>query len=231
MKKYIFFFSIFIYSFDIYSSNKCGFSIDFMTGKDTAIKHLHPEVKYNLDSMIKKAKENGLEIEVVSGFRTFERQKKIWNFKYNKYIKEGLSPINSINKIIRYSTIPGTSRHHWGTDIDIVIKKSNYSGDLLLEKHFKKNGMFFELKKWLDKNANNFGFYLVYTENKNRKGFNYEPWHFSYKKVAKKIFRCYIKKVDLKDIVNNINGYSYIDNKFLEKYLLENIMGINPELK
>ena len=31
-----------------------------------------------------------------------------------------LEPKKAISEIIRFSTVPGTSRHHWGTDIDII---------------------------------------------------------------------------------------------------------------
>ena len=42
----------------------------------------------------------------------------------------------AIDKIIEYSTLPGTSRHHWGTDIDIIDAEPPEEGDVLLPKNF-----------------------------------------------------------------------------------------------
>jgi len=68
------------------------------------------------EKMRKAALKDGIKIKIVSGFRDFDRQKMIWNSKFKKFTTEyNLSAIDAINEIIRFSTIPGTSRHHWGT--------------------------------------------------------------------------------------------------------------------
>ena len=68
---------------------------------------------------------DGLKIKIVSGHRDFERQTLIWNSKFIKFTKEfKLTPEEAINEIIRFSTVPGTSRHHWGTEIDIIDEKT-----------------------------------------------------------------------------------------------------------
>ena len=146
-------------------------------------------------------KEN-IHIKIVSSYRNFNRQKAIWERKYKKFTNQGLSPIAAIKKIIEYSTIPGTSRHHWGTDIDIIDANATYSGDVLVPKKFHGNGSFCKLKEWLDKNAKTFGFYLVYTDNANRKGFKYEPWHYSYAPLSKPMLEAY-KKLDIKKILTD----------------------------
>lgn len=76
---------------------------------------------------------------------------------------------------MEYSTIPGTSRHHWGTDIDIIDANQPYKGDPLESDKFHGDGPFCALKEWMDLHANTFGFYLVYTDNDKRTGFYYEP--------------------------------------------------------
>jgi LAS superfamily LD-carboxypeptidase LdcB len=67
------------------------------------------------EKMRKAAKKEGVVLEIVSGYRSYDRQKAIWNRKYKANETAGLSPEQNIKKIIEYSTLPGTSRHHWGT--------------------------------------------------------------------------------------------------------------------
>ena len=94
-------------------------------------------VNLKFNQMKNAAKKEGINMKIVSGYRSFNRQKIIWNRKFLNNQKQGLNPLENINKIIQYSTIPGTSRHHWGTDIDIIDENHNIKGDLLLEKILK----------------------------------------------------------------------------------------------
>ena len=77
---------------------------------------------YNAFIKMKDAAENdGIKIKLVSGFRDFYRQQTIWNNKYKKFTEEFLlDGPSAIQEIIRFSTIPGTSRHDWGTVIDVI---------------------------------------------------------------------------------------------------------------
>mgnify|MGYP000361024788 CR=1 FL=1 len=77
------------------------------------------------------AEKDGIIIKLVSGFRDFYRQQMIWNNKYRKFTNEfSLDGPTAIKEIIRFSTIPGTSRHHWGTEIDIIDKNFENEKDL-----------------------------------------------------------------------------------------------------
>ncbi len=67
--------------------------------------------------MYNAAKKDGVNLKIISGTRNFYAQKAIWNRKWQKY--EALSPKDRALKILEYSSMPGTSRHHWGTDIDL----------------------------------------------------------------------------------------------------------------
>ena len=179
------------------------------------------------------AKRDGIYLKIVSAYRGFERQKLIWNNKYEKFTNDfSLEPEKAISEIIRFSTVPGTSRHHWGTDIDIIDGNFPYEENVLVSEKFEKDGLFYKLKNWLDNNSENFGFYLTYTNDKNRKGFEFEPWHYSYKPVSVKYYRALIK-TDLKNIIKSldINGSDYFDESFIDTYIAENIMDINPDLK
>ena len=63
-------------------------------------------------------------------------------------------------------------------------------------------------------------------------GFDYEPWHYSYAPVSKKILNKLIES-GLKQIIQkeNINGAEYFNDEFLTKYINQNILDINPDLK
>ena len=125
------------------------------------------------EKMQKAAKKEGVVLEIVSGYRSYNRQKAIWNRKYKANETAGLSPEQNIKKIIEYSTLPGTSRHHWGADVDIVDGSKPKVGDVLVAEKFHDKGPYTQLKIWMDQHAKNFGFYLPYTQNPNRKGLNH----------------------------------------------------------
>lgn len=186
------------------------------------------------DAFIKlsaKALESDIHIQSVSSYRGFEHQNRIWQRKYERYTSMGLSPKESLKKIIEYSTIPGTSRHHWGTDIDLIDGNVTQPNNVLHPNHFEGSGCFSKFKSWMDTNANDFGFYLVYTNSKERKGFKYEPWHYSYQPLSKNILDQY-RNLDLKQIITSehLMGYEHFSEAFIETYRNENILDINPEL-
>lgn len=193
--------------------------------------NLQEEAYKSFLKMKEDAFKDGINIKVVSSYRNFDKQKSIWERKYKRFTSQGLAPEKAIEKIIEYSTIPGTSRHHWGTDIDIIDNNGDQTGDVLVPKKFHGKGPFCKLKDWLDENANNYGFYLVYTDNANRKGFKYEPWHYSYAAISKPMLKAY-KKLNIKNILleEKLLGSKYFTDKFIEKYLKENVLDINPEL-
>ncbi len=183
-------------------------------------------------NMKKEALKDGIKIEIVSGFRSYNRQKQIWNRKFRINKMNGLSPQQNILKIIEYSTLPGTSRHHWGTDIDIIDGNKTVSGDVLLEKNFHGDGPYVKLRKWMDINAKRFGFYRPYNNNPKRKGFEYEPWHYSYAPIAIPMLKAYVK-LKFKDqiVQKDLEGYQYLNQNFLDKYKREHILGISNNLK
>ena len=179
------------------------------------------------------AEKDGIIIKLVSGFRDFYRQQMIWNNKYKKFTNEfSLDGPTAIKEIIRFSTIPGTSRHHWGTEIDIIDKNFENEKDLLISKKYEEGGIFSSLKKWMDKNSKRFGFYIVYDDDSNRPGFEYEPWHYTYKPVSDLCQREFLK-LNLKSIISKtkVEGKEFINDEFIKKYIDENILGISSHLK
>ena len=221
----------------IFSQNEVTKGDFFLLGKnnlkETIRSGLLPEAYIKFKQMQNDAKKDGIEIEIVSGYRSYQKQKNIWNYKYNKNFKKGIFGIKNINRIIQYSTLPGTSRHHWGTDIDVIDKRFTPKGDLLIEKNYSENGIYSQLYRWMKKNSKNYGFYLVYDDSPKRKGFKFEPWHYSYKPLSVRFLKRYIESNLIFKITqdSSLLGRKFINNSFLESYLKENLLDISKDLK
>ena len=182
------------------------------------------------EKMRKAAQNDGIKIKEEVNLK---RQKEIWNSKFLRFTKEKkLSGIDAINEIIRFSTIPGTSRHHWGTEIDVIDDKYKNEKNPLIAAKYEKDGIFSKLKKWMDENSEKFGFYLVYTDDSSREGFEYEPWHYTYLPISKKYLNEFLK-IDIIEIISKIDieGKELFNEKFITDYLINNILQINPDLK
>lgn len=220
-----------------FSQDTLDFDNSFLMGKKEAListnQGLLPQVEMAFLEMQKAARKDSIELKIVSSFRSYAAQKRIWNRKYLRFTNEGLSPEKAITKIIEYSTIPGTSRHHWGTEIDVIDAQPLVEGDVLLEEHFHDSGPYVKLGRWLTKNAATYGFELVYTKDRSRKGFLYEPWHYSYSALSVGFLSTYLKEnlIDKIAIDSSLFGNTYLSKHFLNRYLEENIKGISSQLK
>lgn len=121
-------------------------------------------------------------IQIISATRNFYTQKKIWNEKWcgkrkiNQIhdITKISDPILRAVKILEYSSMPGTSRHHWGTDFDLNSLNNAYF----------KNGEGKIIFDWLKKNAAKYGFAQPYNKERSD-GYNEEKWHWSYIPLSK----------------------------------------------
>ena len=81
------------------------------------------------------------------------------------------------------------------------------------------------------KNAHKYGFYLVYTDDKDRNGFLYEPWHYSYKPDAIEIIKSYDIRTGFAYFkTTNVSGSEIIDINFWNNYMQKYFFGINPIL-
>lgn len=213
------------------------FSADRLSGRVVAemrddFSGLQPEVVEAFKKMAEAAAKEGIDLKVVSGFRSYRRQAEIWNDKYKEYRKEGLTPLQVVERITEYSTIPGTSRHHWGTDLDLIDAAPGETEGVLVAGKFEAGGPFAKMKQWMDAHAGDYGFYLVYTNDPGRKGFHYEPWHYSYAPLSKPMFRAFLE-LDLETIIDpsELYGGQLLRGNLLEAYKNEHIMDINPQLK
>jgi hypothetical protein len=136
---------------------------------------------------------------------------------------------------MEFSAIPGTSRHHWGTEVDLIDLYRPVLEKPLEQSEFTTGGNFDKLYQWLQEHANEYGFYEIYDNNPARKGFHFEPWHYSFLPLAQKFHAAYMS-VDIKPTLTqgDIAGSEYFTDDFFKKYLTEYVMqpsvlnGINP---
>lgn len=209
-------------------------AIKVLTGQYPNPKNaLEKDAQAALEKMQRAALKDGIQIKLVSGYRSFNRQREIWNRKYNKYAAQGLKPDAIFDKIVEYSTVPGTSRHHWGTDMDLIDGAVKVSGDVLVPEKYHGKGPFCKFKEWMEAHAATYDFELVYTYSDQRTGFRYEPWHYSYVPLSRKRYNDYLTQVDLLPFLRsqNIKGMDKISDARLKRYLEEHIKGVNPVLK
>jgi LAS superfamily LD-carboxypeptidase LdcB len=96
-----------------------------------------------------------------------------------------LAPEKRVETILLWSALPGASRHHWGSDIDVVDGRVVAGGyEARLERpEFGRSGPFAALSRWLSRSMRRYGFYRPYT--RAGRGVQPEPWHLSYAPVAR----------------------------------------------
>ncbi|MEP7243065.1 MAG: M15 family metallopeptidase [Gammaproteobacteria bacterium] len=156
---------------------------------------LHADVVEPAFNMRAAAAAAGLDLAIVSSFRDFDRQVLIWNAKYRgerPLLDRGGRLLNAadlddstrVDAILLWSALPGASRHHWGTDIDVIDRRAvaaDYRPQLTVDE-FSGGGPFAQLNAWLGANLGNHGFFRPYTTYLG--GVQPEPWHLSYAPVA-----------------------------------------------
>jgi len=158
---------------------------------------LHAAAVAPLLAMHAAAARAGIDLLPVSAFRDFERQRQIWNAKYRgerpALDRRGrpvdisrLEPGQRIETILWWSALPGASRHHWGSDLDVVdgrVVADGYRAQLEVPE-YRRGGPFAALARWLDRHMRRYGFYRPYT--RAGSGVQPEPWHLSYAPVARR---------------------------------------------
>lgn len=177
------------------------------------------------------AAREGVRLYSVSSYRSFDHQRRIWNRKFENLTDRGVDREKAVERIIRYSAIPGTSRHHWGTEVDVIDASKPQEGDVLQAKHFGEGGVFETLGKWLKQNAVSYGFYETYTDDPARTGFEYEPWHLSFAELSIPILAEYLAIPLEKHLVDEtIKGSHCFSDEFLLMYRNNYVLGIEPRL-
>lgn len=159
---------------------------------------LVPPAAVAFSQLQRKAREAGFELTIASSYRSYERQLAIFNGKATgerpvvddagRQVPMGqLDSAGKLAAILRFSALPGTSRHHWGTDLD-VFDAAAVGPDYRLQltpAEVTGSGPFCALHDWLDglmASGESCGFYRPYGED--RGGVSPERWHLSYAPVS-----------------------------------------------
>jgi zinc D-Ala-D-Ala carboxypeptidase len=221
------------------------FSIEYIMGKFDPAQHpdfvkvdkkyadkegyfLRKDTYESFEKMWEAAKGDGITLTIVSATRNFERQRAIWEGKWtgSRLIENGSNaakkypdPKTRALKILEYSSMPGSSRHHWGTDVDLND----------LDNYTFEQGPGKKVYEWMTKHAHEYGFCQPYSkksaEGGRTNGYNEEKWHWSYIPVAKKLTDLAARRMT-DDMIGGFKGAeTAIEIKVVEKYVL----GINED--
>lgn len=187
-------------------------STDIIFGKTT--EHLvpvkgtkllvHHEMLEDFLHLQESALEAGFDLQITSAFRDYQRQEKIWNSKArgeralmdsfgSPLIYQTLTSNEVMFSILRWSALPGASRHHWGSDIDIFNGKTQTLESVqLVPSECEKGGPAAELHDWLDMKMSkneSYGFFRPFASDFG--GVSPERWHLSYWPVSNKLSSSY----------------------------------------
>jgi len=180
--------------------------------------YLRKEAYEAFKRMHDAALKEGITLTILSATRNFDAQKIIWERKWNRQQYEGKKDLERIDDIMKFSSMPGTSRHHWGTDIDLNS----------LESAFFTHGTGLQIYQWLSMHAAKYGYYQTYTSKKNgRSGYEEEAWHWSYMPLAGPMLEAYNRTITYEDL----KGFSGCASANTARVIEDFVNGIAPELK
>ncbi|HPK09012.1 MAG TPA: M15 family metallopeptidase [Saprospiraceae bacterium] len=170
--------------------------------------------------MWEAAKKDNIDLIIRSATRNFDYQKGIWERKWmgettlSSGVNLGNSKYSDLEKakmILEYSAMPGTSRHHWGTDIDLNAFENDW---------FEK-GEGLRVYYWLENHAHEFGFCRPYTSKINgRTGYNEEKWHWSYMPLSKGYLLFASQHMSDADIQGFLGSKTADDLQVVKNYVL-----------
>lgn len=205
-------------------------------GKDTAFApiaqkyttksgiYLRKEAYAAFEKMHAAAAADGVKLVILSATRTFSDQKGIWENKWNGQTLVGGKNLSTAvpdaveraKTILRYSSMPGSSRHHWGTDMDLNS----------LENSYFDAGTGKKIYDWLHAHAAEYGFCQPYTliGPERPHGYQEERWHWSYMPIAAKFLQAYRAQVKLSDISGFKGSETAVSLNVIEHY----VSGIAP---
>lgn len=164
---------------------------------------LHPAVLPAWKALTAAARRDGIELQPVSTFRSYQQQARIWQQKcmgerpvYDRQQQRvdvsHLAGWQKLEAILLYSALPGSSRHHWGTELDVfdaaAARATNYQ-PTLDPSEYQAGGIFELAGEWIRSEAKQFDFFLPYQHY--RGGVAAEPWHLSYQPLAESCLAAY----------------------------------------
>ena len=173
--------------------------------------------------MYEHAMADGIRLQIRSATRNFNVQKSIWEAKWTgERLIEGGEDLSETTpdpkeralKILRYSSMPGTSRHHWGTDIDLNSFENSWFAE----------GEGLDIYNWLTEHAAEYGFCQPYSAGRPY-GYFEERWHWSYMPVSAPL-TAYAKE-NLKNEM--IDGFLGSESAVLIDVVKHYVLGINEK--
>jgi len=169
------------------------------------------EVNGAFEQMAAAAQKEGVILKVISGGRNFNMQKAIWERKWNARRPNFKSDKETALDILKYSSMPGTSRHHWGTDLDINSLEPSYFASGKGKREYD----------WLQKNAGSFGFCQTYDNNQTsgRTGYSEEKWHYSYMPISSVLLNQYNAKIGYDEISGFVGSQTAIEVEMIRAYV------------
>jgi LAS superfamily LD-carboxypeptidase LdcB len=172
-----------------------------------------------------RAAQDGWHLILVSGYRSFYAQRQIWNYYDMIYLKDSkLTAKFRVRRIMSLVSVPGLSRHHWGTDLD--ISEQNLRGRLLVARS-DRTPKIVDFYHWMEQNAPRFGFCKVYLGKKG--AVRDEPWHWSYFAFAATYQNQLMRIQDFRKILNDkVGDVDFLTNNFPEIFKKET-QSINSE--
>jgi LAS superfamily LD-carboxypeptidase LdcB len=156
---------------------------------------LHPAAAPAFLSLRAAAAHSGIDLTPASSFRSFQQQLAIWNDKFHgrrplldqrgqSLDRAALSDDETVMAILLWSALPGASRHHWGSELDLIDRNAVPAGYRvqLTPAEYAPGGVFERLGAWLPRHCEAHGFFLPYE--RDRGGVRPEAWHLSFAPVA-----------------------------------------------
>ncbi len=185
--------------------------------------YLHTETYDAFKEMTAHALRDQVNLIIRSATRNFQSQKRIWEAKWTGATKlsSGISAAdisdekNRCLEILKYSSMPGSSRHHWGTDIDLNAFNNKYfeigDGKIIYD--------------WLKMHAATYGFCQPYSKKGLDRGSGYEEekWHWSYMPLSSKL--TLLAKEHLKN--EKISGFAGAEQAPRINIVENYVLGIN----
>lgn len=170
--------------------------------------------------MYAAAKKEGIKLTIISATRTFYDQKNIWESKWNKQYANISDHTQRAQGILEWSSMPGSSRHHWGTDIDL---------NDLNDAFFTKNAKGKQIYAWLSAHAHEYGFCQTYSPKGESRptGYNEEKWHWSYLPLSHDFLMQYKSKIKYEDFKGFLGAATAATVRIIDDYVL----GINTNCR
>jgi len=159
--------------------------------------YIHRDMRRDFEKLKARMAEAGFDLGLVSTYRSFERQLAIFSAKAagkRKVLddlgrpvdRSQMSDLHFLHAILRWSALPGLSRHHFGSDIDIFDARAmSRESVALLPEEVEQGGPCAAMHDYLDEliaDNNSFGFYRPYQQDTG--GIAVERWHLSYAPIA-----------------------------------------------